>query len=257
MFPAINPAYLTGTLDHWPLEALAGMGFRGLEVTPACLDAAPLWQPVAEKSGLRPVCVNALPELRPYLTGSLSDAVVWRRQDTLKRLKGALLWMRRESVPYLVVAPSRLAENYQSVEQARRLLIESLKELASQGDSHILLESVPSRLFTRSSEIAAIIDEAGLPNLGAALDVGHTLLSGESPSDAAQALGPRLCYVQVRDVDLRPGVPRLDRHLPLGEGSLASDEVRAAVSKRPYAVCVTAPGHPLEAARQSLAWLAD
>ena len=255
MFPAINPVYLTGANDGWPLAELAAAGYRGLELTPACLDRAASWGAAAAKAGLRPICVNALPDLRPYLTGSLSDAVERRRRETLGRLLRVLARMRERGVPFLVVAPSRLAENYQSPPEARALLIQSLRELAAAGDTTVLLEAAPFRLFASSAEIAAIVDEVGAPNVAAALDVGHALLNGENPADAAAALGERLRYLQLHDADLGPGVPRLDRHLPLGEGSLEKKQIAAAVGDLPFAVGITPASDPVAAARAALDWL--
>lgn len=255
MTPAINPVYLTGSVDNWPLKELADMGYRGLELTPACLDKMPAWKPSADKISLRPICVNAMEELRPYLTGSLSDGVERRRRATLDRLLGVLKIMWAEGIPFLVVAPSRLAENYQSPDQARTLLISSLKELAGAGGTTILLAAAPFRLFASSGEIAGIVDEVKLPNVAAALDIGHALLNGENPADAAHTLGARLKYVQVHDADTRLGIPRLDCHLPLGDGLLKKDDVRAAVSGLPYSVGITASDDPLSAAKTALEWL--
>jgi sugar phosphate isomerase/epimerase len=255
MSPAVSPAYLTGSNEGWPLKQLAAAGYRGLELTPACLDNLSHWQPAAKEAGLRVLCVNALDELRPYLTGSLSDAVERRRRDTLRRLLCTLAKMREQGIPFLVVAPSRLAEVYQSVDEARPLLVESLRELAAAGDTTILLAAAPFRLFASSAETAAIVDEVNRPNVAAALDVGHALLSDERPAAAANRLGKRLRYVQVHDADIRPGVMRLDRHLPLGDGSLEKEELRAAVGVRPFAVGITPAADPLGAARAALCWL--
>jgi sugar phosphate isomerase/epimerase len=253
--PAIAPACLTASLAGWPLAELVAAGYRSLELTPSCLEQSAQWQGAAERAGLRPICVNALDDLRPYLTGSLSDAVAWRRRDTLDRLLRALQRMHREGIPFLVVAPSRLAENYQSVQEARGLLVGSLRELAAAGDTSILLEAAPFRLFASASEIASIVDEAARPNVAAALNVGHALLSGESPAEAARILGQRLRYVQVNDADTRPGVPHLDRHLPLGLGAAKADDVRAAVGGRPFAVTVAAPSAAVNTAIAALEWL--
>jgi len=255
MTPAINPVYLTGSMENWPLGELAAMGYRGLELPPECLDRTSSWLPAAKKAGLRPLCINALPDLCPYLTGSLSDAVPYRRRSTLDRLLQTLELMRKEDIPFLVVAPSRLAENYQSPAEARSLLLESLRELAGAGDTTILLEAAPFRLFASSQEIAGVVDEIALPNLAAALDVGHALLVGENPSPAATTLGARLKYVQVHDADARPGIPLLDRHLPLGLGSLSKEEVKSAVGDLPFAMSITAPNDPIPAARAALEWL--
>lgn len=254
MTPAINPVYLTGSMENWPLGELAAMGYRGLELPPECLETTS-WLPAAKKAGLSPLCINALPDLCPYLTGSLSDAVPYRRRSTLDKLLKTLERMRGEGIPFLVVAPSRLAENYQSPAEARALLLEHLRELAGAGDTMILLEASPFRLFASSQEIAGIVDEVALPNVAAALDVGHALLAGESPSHAATTLGTGLKYVQVHDADVRPGIPLLDRHLPLGRGSLTKEEAKSAVAELPFAVGITAPDDPIPAARAALEWL--
>jgi sugar phosphate isomerase/epimerase len=252
--PAVNPVALTGSTD-WHLAELSSTGYRGLELTPACIPTVDVWQPEATRLAMRPVCVNALPELMPYLTGSLSDAVEWRRRDTVERLCAVHRWMDRREIPFMVVGPSRLAENYQSKEEARLLLVSSLRDLASAGKAEILLESMPFRLFGSSKDILGIVCEADRPNVGAALDVGHVLIQGESPAEAAKVLGDRLRYVQVRDVDLRPGFPRLDAHLPLGQGSAHFEDVRLAVGDLPWSLVVTAPGDPLGAAQSALGWL--
>jgi sugar phosphate isomerase/epimerase len=255
MSPAINPEYLTGSAEDWPLNELASIGYRGLEVSPQAIADLAAWKPAADHARLRILCVNALPELRPYLTGSLSDAVERRRRDTLRRLLATLERMRQEGIPLLVVAPSRLAENYQTPDEARALLVAGLRELASVGDTTILLEGAPFRMFSSSEALAGIVDEVACPNVAAALNVGHALLNGSNPAEAAKALGPRLRYLQAHDADLRPGVPRLDRHLPLGTGMAQKEDVRSALGELPFAVTVTAPADPLAAARDALEWL--
>jgi sugar phosphate isomerase/epimerase len=255
MSPAINPVYLTGSLTDWPLAELAAAGYRGIELTPECLDGDAAWQKAAEKAGLRPLCVNAMHDLRPYLTGSLSDGVAWRRRATLDRLLKTLARMREMGIPYLIVAPSRQAENYQTPAEARASLLESLRELAAAGDTAILLQAAPFRLFTSAKEIAAIVDDAAQPNVAAALDIGHALLARESPAEAAATLGARLRYVSVHDADVRPGAPNIDRHLPLGSGSAKREDVLAAIGRRPWSVAVTAPDDPIEAAKGALKWV--
>lgn len=255
MSPAINPVYLTGSTSNWPLKELAAAGYRALELTPACFAHAADWKPAADRAGLRLLSVNALPELRPYLTGSLSDAVAGNGRDTVQRLLQVLDEMRKQHIPLLIVAPSRLAENYQTPEEARALLVGSLRELAQAGDTTILLEAAPFRMFASSAEIAALVDEVAMPNVAAALDVGHAMLSGENPGKAAGVLGARLRYVQVHDADVRAGLPRLDRHLPMGEGSVQQEDVRAALGHAPFAITIAPRGDPVAAARAALQWL--
>jgi sugar phosphate isomerase/epimerase len=257
MSPAINPVYLTGSMDDWPLDELARLGYKSLELPAQCLEDSANWFPAMRKAGLRLLCVNALPELRPYLTGSLSDAVEWRRKDTLSRLKAALGRMPETGATLMIVAPSRQAENYQTQDAARELLVSSLKELsdaAPEGVS-VLVASCPFRLFATSDLLAGIVDSVGRKNVAAALDVGHTVLTGEQVSVSVDTLGDRLKYVQVHDVDVRPGVPRLDRHLPLGHGSLGRDELRAVTRRFPWSIGITAPDSPIETAKAAMDWL--
>lgn len=253
--PAVNPAFLTGSTRDWPLAELAALGYRGLEVTPSCIESAPVWQPEAKEAGLRPICVNALPELRPYMTGSLSDDVAWRRRATVDRLLHALNWMADEEVSFLLVAPSRRGEIFQTEQRARQLLIESLRELAAPGKATVLLEAAPFRLFNNSEAICSIVDDVALPNVGAALDVGHAMLCGERPVEYARTLGPRLRYIQIRDVDVRPGLARLDQHLALGKGSLRREDVPDVDGRLPWTVSIAAPEDPLSAAKSALQWV--
>ena len=197
-------------------------------------------------------CVNSLPVLITYISGSLSGAIEWRRRRILDRLSGVLATMRRLDVPFLVVAPGKLAEIYQTEEEARELLISSLVERAEQGPTRILVESAPYRLFSTSDELADVIDDVDKENVGAALDVGHAMMAGEEPLNSADILGNRLKYLQIRDVEIIDGVPPMDRHLPLGEGSVDTEHLAQLVRELPWSVTVCAHGSPLEAAREAL-----
>lgn len=256
MTPGVNPVYLTGSSDNWPLAGIAAAGCTLLEITPERLAAASRWLPAAEKAGLRIGAVNAMPELRPYLSGSLIDGVPWRRDDTLKRLTAALATMSTMQVPFLVVASSRLAENYQSEAQARALWVDALRRLSdAAGTVTVLIEGAPFRLFAPPAELAAVIDEVARPNVAAALNVGHAVLAERSLDACVRTLGPRLRYVQVHDAILRPGYARLDRHLPPGEGTLKAADVRAAIGSLPSAFTLCAPERPVEALQAAMRWL--
>jgi sugar phosphate isomerase/epimerase len=249
--PSINPSVLTEGTGGWPLEELAGMGYRGLELTPGDLRGG-MVRHLAGELDLPVVCINAIPSLTPYLTGSLNDAVAWRRRETIDGLSRILSRMDEGGIPFMVVAPGRVAENYQTKEEARELLIGALRQLASGRRSEILLESMPFRPFGSSAEIRAIVQEVGLPNVRAALDVGHAMLCGEDPLESARALGSALRYLQIRDVDTRPGRALLDRHLPLGSGSADIAKLKRLVSGLPWSICISAPWSPVLEARRSL-----
>ena len=246
--PGINPEFLTGLTNNWPLDELHSIGYRALELTPRALD---FW----ERSGgheMGLLCVNSLPELITYISGSLSGAIEWRRRRILERLFGVQKIMRRLDVPFLVVAPGKLAEIYQTEEDARELLISSLVELADQGPTRVLVESAPYRLFSTSDKLADIIDDVDKKNVGAALDVGHSMMAGENPLDSAEILGDQLKYVQVRDVEIIDGIAPMDRHLPLGEGSVDTGQIADLVRGVPWSVTICAHTSPLKAAREAM-----
>lgn len=254
--PAINPVYLTGSLDNWPLAELSSMGYKALEITPACLDNLGSWQLAAKSAKLPPVCVNALPELTPYLTGSLHDGVERRRKATVDRLLSVLKTMNTEGIPFLIVAPGRLAENYQTPDQARTLLVSSLNELSgAAGSATILLESVPGRLFASTTDLLKLLSDTGSPSIAAALDVGHVLQCKGTTTDVAAKLGKHLRYIQIHDAPVLPGYPHLDQHLPMGKGSVNREDVKAAIGNLPAAVNITAPDDPLGAAKEAIAWI--
>jgi len=253
--PAVNVQYLTGSTRSWPLEELYEAGFRGIEVTPECLADPGRWLPASRALGMSIVAVNAMSLLRPYLTGSLTDNVTWRRRETVARLTDTLGAMTELGIPRLIVAPSRLAEIYQTPDEARQLLVAGLRTLADAGDREVLLVGAPFRLFWSSSATASVVDEVARPNVGAALDVGHALLADEQPDAAAAVLGARLRYVQVHDADIRPGRMRVDQHFVPGDGSLRREALMAALAGRQWTLNATAGDDPVGAARRALAWM--
>ncbi|MER6362788.1 sugar phosphate isomerase/epimerase family protein [Kitasatospora sp. NPDC001527] len=90
---------------------------------------------------------------------------------------------------------------------ARRLL--AVAEEARSAGVRILVETHDSH--RSSAALAALLDRAGHPAVGALWDLLHTWLAGEEPRRTHQLLGRHLGYVQVKDVasadDLTPLAP--------------------------------------------------
>ena len=85
LHPGINPEFLTGGTRNWPLDKLHSIGYKALELNPRVLDS---WESLSgHEMGL--LCVNSLPVLITYISGSLSGAIEWRRRRILEKLSGA------------------------------------------------------------------------------------------------------------------------------------------------------------------------
>jgi len=96
-----------------------------------------------------------------------------------------------------------------------------LAEHAASRMIQLCLEPIPGRLLPDAAAMLTFLDEAGHPNLGLLLDVGHCLISGEDPAEFVRRAGPRLAYVHLDDND---GVG--DLHWPLLTGRLTENHLR-------------------------------
>jgi len=226
---ALDPVMLTGDDDPGVVAEAKGRGFTDLVLPPRAIDGprAGAWGASLDRAGCRVLAVNAVTELTPYLDGSLSDSVPRRREQVVRRLVSLLQPMAAMGARWLVVAPGRVAENYQSPDEARGTYVRSLRELANACPTGVcvLAEAMPLRLTAHAADLWTVLQEAAHPRLGAALDMGHTLLGGDRPAGATALLRDALRLLLVDDADLTPGRARLDRHLPPGRGALAPADV--------------------------------
>jgi sugar phosphate isomerase/epimerase len=98
--------------------------------------------------------------------------------------------------------------------------ITELAEDAAGKGIRFCVEHVPGRALPTAKEALKFVEGIGHPNLYILLDVGHTLLAKENPSEVVAAAGKRIGYVQMDDND-----GKSDRHWPLLEGRLTFDEL--------------------------------
>lgn len=82
----------------------------------------------------------------------------------------------------------------------------------------------------RGADVAAVLDEVNHPRVRALWDLAHPYIAGESVDQTAQALGPWLAHVQLKDAasveDLTP--------VRLGEGVIPLREALAALTRLGY-----------------------
>jgi len=98
--------------------------------------------------------------------------------------------------------------------------VTELAEDAAGRGIRLCVEHVPGRALPTAKEALKFVEDAGHANLHLLLDIGHTILSKEKPSEIVAAAGKRVGYVQMDDND-----GRSDKHWPLLEGRLTLDEL--------------------------------
>jgi sugar phosphate isomerase/epimerase len=104
--------------------------------------------------------------------------------------------------------------------QAYGAALNELAEEAAEKNIKLCVEHVYKRALPTAKEVVAFLKKLNHRNLYLLLDVGHSLMAGEKPSEAALEAGDRLGYVQMNDND-----GKSDRHWPLLDGVLTLDEL--------------------------------
>ncbi|MBI4306728.1 MAG: sugar phosphate isomerase/epimerase [Chloroflexi bacterium] len=111
---------------------------------------------------------------------------------------------------YMVTPSARVADTaFYRTSMAR------LAERAASLGVRLCVEPSPGRALGTSAEALQFARSLGAPNLYVLIDLGHTLMTGEDPAEAARQAGDRLGYVHIDDND-----GRSDLHLPIFEGVL-------------------------------------
>lgn len=120
-------------------------------------------------------------------------------------------------------------------------LLEELLPVAHDYGVKIALENMPGAKYTAGTteKLIEYIDMMDSPDLCACFDTGHSLLSGEQPSDSVRLLGKRLEVLHVHDNNGLNGDKKrqpvtLDQHLPPLMGKLDWDAFGQALADIGY-----------------------
>lgn len=215
--PALPFAFSTLGLPALPLPAVlalaADTGWQGLELRAAPTEPVHTGlTPAERRAAAREFAVTGVVPLAVASYVGIAepgpDAPVLAELLDHVRLAADL------AAPYVRVFPRAgstppAAANLRAARRLRRLA-----DTASGLGVTVLVETHDSH--RASAALAALLDAAPHPSVGALWDVLHTWLAGEPPAVAHRNLAPRLGYVQVKDVasaaDLTP--------LALGAGVL-------------------------------------
>jgi len=187
-------------------------GISGIELKyPFDLRDVPLAKRLLKESGLECPAVNVdIKDATYFRHGALSARTPEARRRAVSLLMEGMDIAAELGAGIVTTCP--LADGYDYPFQldyatAWGNFIESLRLAAShRPDIRIAVESQPHEphakiLLANVGMVLYACAEAGMPNLGANLDIGHSFAAGESPAESASLLAAknRLFYIHVND----------------------------------------------------------
>jgi sugar phosphate isomerase/epimerase len=181
-----------------------------------------------------PLQVASLVDVFP-LVHPMRSQVKMAVQDVLDRIELA----RRIRTDCVAVLTGEPAGFFMSLDLARQLVIEALKEAAPAAEAagiRLALEPISARYpgysFLHSiPDALEIIDAVGSPNVGMCFDTDHLYETPNLLADIQRA-GDRIFSVQINDMPAEPG-PGLAR-MPLGRGVIPLKEILHAIDGAGY-----------------------
>jgi sugar phosphate isomerase/epimerase len=231
-------AFSTNAYTRFPLvEALRGIkraGFEGVEILADVPHAYPdqidgkLAVGVAnelEKLGLRVSNVNcncsfgywkdAPPE--PYFEPSLISPNPKHREDRTRLIFKALEFARDVGAENVSITSGRCLGGMPPAAAARQFA-ESIKPVLDKADEvgvNVGIECEPGLFLEYIEELRGWIDQLNHPRFGANLDIGHSVVIGETIPEVVKLMAGRIWNMHVEDL---PG--RKHYHMIPGEGTL-------------------------------------
>ena len=194
--------------------ALVGQvkGVTGIELKyPVDFDDLGLVKRLLEKHRLILSAVNVdTKDVKHFRNGALSATDAGARERAVALLCEGMDVAAEMGIPFVTTCP--LADGYdypfqRDYTSAWDHFIETVKAVVRhRRDVTLLLEYQPHEphariLLNNVGKVLHICAEVGAPNLGANLDIGHSLAAGESPAEAAALLARkgRLFYIHTND----------------------------------------------------------
>lgn len=217
MFPSACIWSFKTSIDA-ALRQIKETAFHFVDIEPDTLDGNGALQTLKDL-GLRVSCV-ALDHRLP--TGCSLDG---KNQDAARKavahIKNVLKKCQDLEAKAAYVGPCADSRHLPAFGSA----LEQIADDAAQKNIKLCIEHVPRHALPTVKETLAFVNRLNHPNIYLLLDVGHALLSGEKPWEAAEAAGQRLGYVQVNDND-----GKKDRHWPLLDGILTYESLSKTIA---------------------------
>jgi len=255
------------------IAEIGALGYEGIEI----LADAPHWYPrkpgrevaaivrALEAAQLRVSNVNANctfgywknPPPEPFFEPSLVSPKATLRRDRIALISHTLEFAHLIGARNISITSGKPLPEMPP-EKALSQLVESLKPIIAKAERlgvDVGLECEPLLLVEWAHELHALIDRVGSQRLGANLDLGHSIVLGEKPSQVLRLLRGRIWNCHLEDL---PG--RKHYHLIPGEGTVDFAAIARAMHRTGYnrfatVELYTHTAQPVEAARKSLAFL--
>ena len=271
-------AFSTNAYTRFPLlDALQGIkqaGFAGVEILADVPHAYPpqitpqLTASVVaalEKTGLAVSNVNcncsfgywkdAPPE--PYFEPSLISPNPAYRADRAAMIVKTLEFARDIGAQNISITSGRTLGGMPPAKAAKQFA-ESIRPILDRADAlgvNIGIECEPGLFLEYIAELREWIERLGHPRFGANLDIGHSVVIGESIAEVVAMLKGRIWNMHVEDL---PG--RKHYHMIPGEGTLDWDTLKTALQQIQYDRFLTVELYthteaPQEAAEKSYEFL--
>lgn len=271
-------AFSTNAFTRHPLEtALRGIraaGFEGVEILadephayPGKMDAQLTGQvrKLLDETGLTVSNINcnctfgywrhAPPE--PYFEPSLISPIPEYRKDRSDLILRTLQFAKDIGAENISITSGRMLGGMPP-DKAAKQFAESIRPILDRADAlgvNIGIECEPGLFLEYIAELREWIDRLGHPRFGANLDIGHSVVIGESIAEAVAMLEGRIWNLHVEDL---PG--RKHYHMIPGDGDFDWPALAGALGKINYDRFLTVElythtEHPQEAADRSFQFL--
>lgn len=139
-----------------------------------------------------------------------------------------------------------------------RYILNALRELgdfAKKFGIKIGIEYEPDFFISNCDQLLKILQDLNHPNIGANLDIGHSVVNGENPADVIRKLNDKIWNIHIEDIK-----GRSHYHLIPGKGDIDFKAIRDALIDTKYDRWLTLEiytykDNPSEAGRESLDFL--
>jgi xylose isomerase len=189
-------------------------GIEGVELCyPADFDDPQELRKLLDGSGLGIAAVNVRSRRsNKWLRGSFSSSIAAEREDVVDSFKKAIDLSVELGCYRITTCPLNDGHDYvfeMNYLDAYAYAEETFRRICTHNDRvRICIEYKTADprahcLFPSAGETASFCQTANIPNLGITFDVGHSLMSGERPAQAASVIhrARRLFYVHLNDND--------------------------------------------------------
>jgi sugar phosphate isomerase/epimerase len=172
---------------------------------------------------------HAPPE--PYFEPSLISPIPQYRQDRTDLILKTLEFAKGVGAENVSITSGRMLGGMPP-DKAARQFAESIRPVLDRADAlgvNVGIECEPGLYLEYVAELREWIDRLGHPRFGANLDIGHSVVIGESISQVVEMLRGRIWNLHVEDL---PG--RKHYHMIPGEGNFDWPTLQSSLQKIGY-----------------------